>query len=132
MPDPANRGNRLYKNLEYRFNRNTTENGVDKGRALGAIRAGTANVAGVQNPCGIGDGVGHSMIYVGSTGRGTDANASGGCNAPDGYNVVGFGDLPRTATAQHCGATDLRAFLIADDGRRGSRSDGTTPQRPAR
>ncbi len=102
-PDPANTGFRLYSDIPYTFNADTTPSNVAVDRAVEAIRGGTQNIAQVYNPCGVGDDVVPSMAWNGIDNTiGTDVNADATCNSQDGKSAVGFGDLPPTWLGAHC------------------------------
>lgn len=103
-------GDGYYRNWDwkvYNYNRWYINGGsipsyMSKAGAVGAIKRGGQNVQGVQDPCGVGDGVRGELRYQGSTRRGVDINASGVCGSNDGTSVVGFGNLPRSYTGKAC------------------------------
>lgn len=103
-PDPANTGERLYRDLSYRVNAGTIPGNVDQDRAIAAIREGNQDISQVVNPCGVGDGVPRTMVYEGTTDASTGIGVNRSCD-PDTENVVGFGDLEGDFVAWHCGGT---------------------------
>jgi hypothetical protein len=91
-------------NQTYRwyFNAGTTPNELTIAEAEQVLREATSNITGGRNDCGLTDAIGASHQYEGRTERGTDIDATGGCNARDGVSVTGFGDLPGGTLALTC------------------------------
>ena len=107
-PDPANRGARLYRNLRWNFNSGSTPPGMSVSLVEQQIVLAGANIAHVDNPCGVADGVGVGMTYEGRTDRSVDMSASGDCLRRDDYSVVGFGHLRAGWLAYHCATFVVR------------------------
>lgn len=61
-----------------------------------------ANMTDARNDCGRPDQVSATALYLGVTDRQPGVTATGGCGASDGWNVVGFGRLPKGITGLTC------------------------------
>jgi hypothetical protein len=85
-----------------------TDNGVS------GLKSAVANITHADNNCGMGDNVGATGSYKGSTDTGTNVNSSGGCASRDSKNVVGFGTLPSTMLALTCWWASGGSMLEAD------------------
>jgi hypothetical protein len=72
-----------------------------------ALQRANTNITHVQNPWGIGDGVGAQLQFDGRTTRSTDFNPDGTCSNLDGFSVTGFGTLP-SALASACTSHRVR------------------------
>lgn len=93
---------RVASHLRWSFNRRSTPSELSGRGALAAIRAAGNNVFNTDNSCRMGDRVPATLIYEGSASRSVDISNSSNCLSSDGRSVVGFGTLPRTATAETC------------------------------
>ena len=98
----ANRDSKVYNyNRWYVNGRSIPSNVSDRG-AVAAMNRGGANIAGVQDSCGIGDAVRGRLIYEGGTRRSVNIRSNATCTSNDYKSVVGFGDLPASYTAFNC------------------------------
>jgi hypothetical protein len=96
-PDPASQGVRIIGEDRWRFNASSTPGDMSAASVEDALQRAGTNVSHVQNPCGIGDGVGAELHYSGRTTN--SVNIPGDrfeCpSSGDGRSVVGFGNLAR-------------------------------------
>lgn len=60
------------------------------------------NMTDAHNDCGRPDQVSAAAVYLGTTDRRPGVTMTGGCGASDGWNVVGFGRLPKGITGLTC------------------------------
>jgi hypothetical protein len=96
-PDPANQGLRIIGEDRWRFNASSTPGYMSVANVEDALRRAGTNVSHVQNPCGIGDGVGAELHYSGRIRDSVNIPADRFyCpTSGDARSVVGFGNLAR-------------------------------------
>lgn len=96
---------KVYADLKWYFNPRTIPGELSRKGAKRAVSKGTANIAGVQDACGIRDRVPYRMVYQGSTRDSAELGTGGNCTGNDGTTVVSFGTLPDSALAVLCTVT---------------------------
>jgi hypothetical protein len=101
-PDPANSGMRLFSTLNWYFNAKSTPGELSRSGVERALRKAGTNITHVQNPCGVGDGVGAKLNYTGRKDISLNMSSTGKCLRTDGRSGVGFGDLPAGSYALQC------------------------------
>lgn len=69
---------------------------------LRSLIAGADNITTGRNDCGRPDQVSATATYLGITHRRPAVTSTGGCGKNDGWNVIGFGRLPRRITGLTC------------------------------
>lgn len=107
-------GARWTRSYSWAFQASTTPTANDVGNVEARIREAGGNIIYSRNDCGMVDSVDALMGYRGRTSLSTQVNSSGGCNARDGNNVVGFGQLPDGAAGVTCSWASGGAMLEAD------------------
>lgn len=95
-------GSRLNHYIKWYFNGNSTPSQMSTFNVVMAARRAGNNVSGVQDSCGIGDGVPAVLKYVGLNNSSVNMTADGICRANDHKSIVGFGDLPARFTGKTC------------------------------
>jgi hypothetical protein len=110
-------GYRWTRTYHWYFNADTTPGELTIAEAEQAIRESTTNITTGYNDCGLTDAINASHQYEGRTSTGADINATGGCNARDGKNVTGFGDLPTGTLAVTCTWYDGSGSAVESDAR---------------
>lgn len=88
--------------LRWYFHAGSTPDELTADAAEAAIKAGTANITGSANSCGLADEVGATHEYLGRKSKSANISSAGNCLAKDGDNLVSFGDLPGGVLATAC------------------------------
>ena len=96
------------------FKTRSRPDGMSRTNAVDALRSGAANITRARNNCGLTDGVGARQSYGGRTRAAADIGKNARCLAPDGRNVVSFGNLPSSYVAYTCWWTSGSATVQAD------------------
>jgi hypothetical protein len=108
---------RWTRTYNWYFNAGTTPGELSAAEAELALRNATTNITATRDDCGLADATSASHQYQGRTERSADVNATGGCNARDGVNVTGFGDLPSGTLALTCTWSDGSGQAVESDAR---------------
>ncbi len=101
-PYYSNRDSKLYNYNRWYVNGRSIPGYLSGIRAVIAMKRGAANISGVRDACGFGDGVAGRMVYQGNTRTSVDMRTNATCTSNDKKSVVGFGDLPSGFTAFAC------------------------------
>ncbi len=101
--------------LQWSFKATSTPGDLDVNAAEAAIVAGTDNILRGKNSCAMTDQIDAQASYLGRTTKGTQVRSDGGCNAPDGRNVVNFGALPAGVLGVTCVWSDNDGYALESD-----------------
>jgi hypothetical protein len=102
------------KSYKWSFNRSSTPSEVDKDRATTAVRDAVENITRADNDCGMGDKVGATQDYLGSTNDGANIGSNSTCKSSNGESAVGFGNLLASDLAFSCWWTRNGAIIEGD------------------
>lgn len=105
------------------YQANSTPREITRAGAIRSLKRAVTNITHARNDCGRRDRVSATSRYLGITTNHPGINTAG-CTAPDGANVVGFGDLPASFVAVTCttyqndaaGATTIEVDMTLNKG----------------
>jgi hypothetical protein len=79
--------------VNWSFRARSTPANLTRPAAQAAVKAGASHITQAFNDCGRGDRVSATSRFLGITTVKPNISVGSACGNPDGYNVVGFGDL---------------------------------------
>ena len=96
------------------FKASSTPENVEQDNAETSLRDAASNITQVNNDCDLTDTVWASHWYQGTTSKSPNIGSTSNCTAPDGDNIVGFGDLGSGDLAISCWWTSGGRSIEAD------------------
>jgi hypothetical protein len=95
-------GGRWHSTLHWSYRASSTPGYLGQAAVVDVLKRSFANITGARNDCGRADNVSATSAYDGIASRKPSVGSMGRCTRPDGFNVVGFGDLPFGVLAVTC------------------------------
>lgn len=88
--------------LRWSFKSSSTPSYLNASDVATVLKRGFGNITNERNDCGRTDHVSATQLYLGTTAHGIGVTRAGQCGASDGFNTVGFGQIPAGALALTC------------------------------
>jgi hypothetical protein len=88
--------------LRWSFKSSTTPSYLNAADVATVLKRGFGNITNERNDCGRTDRVSATQLYLGTTTHGIGVTKTGQCGVSDGFNTVGFGQIPAGALALTC------------------------------
>ena len=99
-------GGKWKSTLRWAYRGSSTPGYLNQAAVVEVLTRSFRNITTARNDCGRADNVNASSAYDGITSRKPSVGSMGRCTSADGFNVIGFGDLPRGVLAVTCTRID--------------------------
>ena len=107
-------GGKWKSTLRWAYRGSSTPGYLNQAAVVGVLQRAFRNITTARNDCGRADNVGATSAYQGITSRRPSVGSMGRCTNADGFNVIGFGDLPPGVLAVTCTRFDGNRIAETD------------------
>jgi hypothetical protein len=105
-------GGRWKQTYHWAFTYSSVPASLGRAAVETVIKRSVSNITGARNDCGMPDNVSAKHVYDGRTSTQPGISRWATCDGSDGWNVIGFGRLPKGVLAVTC--TDVRHGSIVE------------------
>ena len=107
-------GGKWRTTLRWAYRGASTPDYLSQAAVVEVLHRSFRNITTARNDCGRADNVSATSAYDGITSRKPSVGSMGRCTNGDGFNVIGFGDLPRGVLAVTCTRFDGNRIVETD------------------